>query len=388
MVTTTSSNNVHLGENQLLRPRFFQRQAVTARDLTAGQDYLHERLRRHNRFLHGCGVVCGLEVFLEPLSDAVPSVSITAGYALSPYGDEIYLPEPKVLVLDCIEDISGDCYQIEPSSSGQRIYVAARFKEEEAKPVAPIPERCNFVLPCENSRYRAGIEIKCFDHLPPSCPPSPVNCDFVLEDLVQARSTAPLNADDVHGMFACPPSPEGPWVVLAGIDVDTEGGIAVDYDPRRFILSTHIMTEMLRCLFSTAPTRFQLYLDRADEFRWRLLVGFNEIIADSGEGFVTRDECNNELLRVRAEAAGAAIEDITAAGVDADPTRNDNRFQVYVDRAGEYRWRFLFGERQIVCDSGEGYETRRELDRDLRRVQTLAASTFIEDLAGHFPRTL
>ena len=380
-ITTTSVTD------QVQRPRFFQRQAVTAKDLTAGQEYLRERLRRHNRYLHGCGVVCGLEVFLETPIGEVPAVAITSGYALSPQGDEIYVPAETVLELDCIENISGDCYQLDPTPSGQRVYVAARFKEVEVRPVAPIAERCNSVLPCEFSRFEASFEVKCFDHLPEGCAPREVNCDLVLEDLVQARSTAPLNRGDIHEMFACPPEAEGPWVVLAGLDVDSEGGISVDYAPRNQVLSTQIMTEMLRCLFSTAPTRFQLYLDRANEYRWRLLVGFNEIIADSGEGFETRDECNNELLLVRAEAPGAAIEDITAGDVEADPSRTDPRFQVYVDNALEYRWRFLIGGSQIVGDSGEGYATRREMDRDLRRVQTLAASTFIEDLAGHFPRT-
>lgn len=387
MATSTSSTTGISGVDQLLRPRFFQRQAITARDLAAGQDYLAERLRRHNRFLHGCGVVCGLEVFLEPPAAGVPSVAITAGYAISPQGDEIYVPNETVLALDCVENISGDCYQLDPTPSGQRVYLAARFKEDEVRPVAPIPERCNSVLPCEFSRFQSGYEIKCFDHLPPSCAPPPMaNCDMVLEDLLQSRSTAPITRDDVNSLFACPDEPDGPWVVLACLDVDGAGGIAVDYSPRSFVLSTRSMTEMLRCLFSTAPTRFQLYLDRADEYRWRLLVGFNEIIADSGEGFETRDECNNELLLVRAEAPAAAIEDITAENVEADTSRDDPRFQVYVDLAGEYRWRFLIGERQIVGDSGEGYVTRRELDRDLRRVQTQAASTFIEDLAGHFPR--
>ena len=35
------------------------------------------------------------------------------------------------------------------------------------------------------------------------------------------------------------------------------------------------------------------------------------------------------------------------------------RFEVYRDKAGEYRWRLLASNRQVVADSGEGY-TRRE----------------------------
>lgn len=35
------------------------------------------------------------------------------------------------------------------------------------------------------------------------------------------------------------------------------------------------------------------------------------------------------------------------------------RFEVYRDKAGEYRWRLLAVNGQIAADSGEGY-TRRE----------------------------
>ena len=59
MVMNNNSNG-NTGAGQLLRPRYFPRQMVTAADLTADQEYFRDRLRRHNRLLHGCGVICGL----------------------------------------------------------------------------------------------------------------------------------------------------------------------------------------------------------------------------------------------------------------------------------------------------------------------------------------
>jgi uncharacterized protein YegP (UPF0339 family) len=35
-------------------------------------------------------------------------------------------------------------------------------------------------------------------------------------------------------------------------------------------------------------------------------------------------------------------------------------FHVYKDAAGEWRWRLIAGNKQIVADSGEGYEHRRD----------------------------
>jgi uncharacterized protein YegP (UPF0339 family) len=36
---------------------------------------------------------------------------------------------------------------------------------------------------------------------------------------------------------------------------------------------------------------------------------------------------------------------------------NPTRFVTYMDRRGEYRWRFIAGNGRILADSGEGYTT-------------------------------
>ena len=40
-------------------PRYFARQMITPEDLGSGVHYLRERMRRHNRALHGWGMVPG-----------------------------------------------------------------------------------------------------------------------------------------------------------------------------------------------------------------------------------------------------------------------------------------------------------------------------------------
>ena len=47
-------------------PRYYPRQLITPDDLTLEQNYFRDRLRRHNRLLHGWGVVCGALVCPEP----------------------------------------------------------------------------------------------------------------------------------------------------------------------------------------------------------------------------------------------------------------------------------------------------------------------------------
>lgn len=73
----------------LVRPNYFDRQQLAAADLNAEQQYFRERLRRHNRFLHGWGVVSGAEV----TEGGTPGVlHVSEGYVVTPHGDEIYIP--------------------------------------------------------------------------------------------------------------------------------------------------------------------------------------------------------------------------------------------------------------------------------------------------------
>ena len=48
-----------------------------------------------------------------------------------------------------------------------------------------------------------------------------------------------------------------------------------------------------------ARTSFELYRDRADETRWRLRAANGRIIADSGQGYVDRDDALHGIELVR-----------------------------------------------------------------------------------------
>lgn len=56
---------------------------------------------------------------------------------------------------------------------------------------------------------------------------------------------------------------------------------------------------------------FELYKDRAGEYRWRLRHENGQIIADSGEGYTTKAGAMNGIESVKENAAGAPIEDQT-----------------------------------------------------------------------------
>jgi hypothetical protein len=121
----------------LERPRYFAGRLLTPEDLADEQDYFRERLRRHNRLLHGWGIVSGLEV--EPAGSC--TVTISPGYALDPSGEEIVVPEPTrhdVCKAGLVEGATG--------------YLAVRYAEEDLAPVATEGA-------AEATRIREGFEL-------------------------------------------------------------------------------------------------------------------------------------------------------------------------------------------------------------------------------------
>lgn len=80
---------------QLERPNYFHGKLLTAADFAEEQHYHLERSRRSNRFLHGWGIVSGLNVTIEN-SD---TVVVAPGLALDCAGNEIVLATPVRVTL-------------------------------------------------------------------------------------------------------------------------------------------------------------------------------------------------------------------------------------------------------------------------------------------------
>jgi len=207
-------------------PRYFPGQSIGAGELTLEQDYFRNKLRRHNRLLHGWGVVCGARVCPVIGDNNEPErwkVVIKSGYILGPYGDEITLDRPICFDLrtrcesgatgeTCVERADpwcGDVY-VRPEQSNT-VWVAVRYKELLARRVRVQPMGCGCDdAACEYSRRRDGYEICTLDHCPESHknPPDP---DQLMETLAAVRE--------------CPPCPEEPWVVLAKVTLGDNGTI-------------------------------------------------------------------------------------------------------------------------------------------------------------------
>jgi hypothetical protein len=234
-------------DSGLLRPRYFARQLLTEHDMKAEQDYFREKQRRHNRFLHGWGCVCGLEVVPASTVAAPFRVRIESGYALGPFGDEIFLADSFFLDLaQCGPGTATD--PCEPSvlrrptsATGQQVFVVIRYAECLARPVRVMPAGCACdEEACEYSRIRDSFQIECLTELPPSHQPPP----------------GPTLCETIQGQHlpVCPPCPTEPWVVLAQIELpaspttEVTAAMIDNFTFRRQVFSTAVLQEQLiRC---------------------------------------------------------------------------------------------------------------------------------------------
>jgi len=112
------------------------------------------------------------------------------------------------------------------------------------------------------------------------------------------------------------------------------------------------------------PTAFEVYRDAADEWRWRLIHRNGEILADGGEGYASRTNAQDGIERVRETAA------------------DEDAFEIFEDSAGEYRWRLVASNDEIIADGGEGFASERGARDSIGRVREYAGEASALDYRG------
>ena len=88
-------------------------------------------------------------------------------------------------------------------------------------------------------------------------------------------------------------------------------------------------------------------------YKFNLKAGNGQVIATS-EIYDSESGCKNGVDSVKKNAPIAPVEDQTVDGFAAEKCP---KFEVYKDKAGEFRFRLKAGNGQIIA-TGEGYTTR------------------------------
>lgn len=81
---------------------------------------------------------------------------------------------------------------------------------------------------------------------------------------------------------------------------------------------------------------------------------------------------------------GSSLSLVADSETDSEPAADQqrertSRFEVYEDRADEWRWRLVHWNGNIIADSGEGYASRSNAKRAVRGVMRSVPTATIED---------
>ena len=116
-----------------------------------------------------------------------------------------------------------------------------------------------------------------------------------------------------------------------------------------------------RDLLADDAADLELTWDENAGYRWELRTNDGRLTAQSARRFDTERSARDSFARAQAYAPVADLLDIGRAA-----------FELYVDRAGEHRWRLRHRNGNVLLDSGQGYATRAGARDGIERVRRYA----------------
>ena len=388
----------------LERVRYFAGQLLTPDDMRLEEEYFRHRLRRHNRFLHGWGVVCGARV--KPHPESKPwTVIIEPGYVLDPHGNEILIDQEVEVDVRCEEDPCA--HQLDPWCSdvrterqpGRPLYIAVCYEECMARPVRVQMKGCGCDdAECEYSRVRDSFKVKVLIE-----PPYGFPCCRLRPRLQDSPFFCPPS-----GIRNCPPCPPDPCVGLATVfPQDRNGNVAVDNGGRRHAITfaNQSLCCPTRALGGRTTQRVIAYpstevVSLADPedippdtspFLWRTLTGDRilfpltiEVPPEGSAESLLEAEGDREFYHPAAGGTFTLRNLFAAAGVQPEEKIESREALLRrlesepIDLGGYLSTRDMLAELIVP-------EARQEIDRRGAKLETLASDLKAKDISGVTP---
>ena len=109
--------------------------------------------------------------------------------------------------------------------------------------------------------------------------------------------------------------------------------------------------------------------------KFDMKAGNGEVIATS-EVYSSEEPCRKGIASVQKNAPVAAVEDQTVDGFVAE---KHPKFEIYVDKAGEFRFRLKATNGQIIAVS-EGYKAKTSCVNGIESVKKNAPEASVEEV--------
>jgi hypothetical protein len=179
-----------------MRPNYTAGALLSARDLNDEQSYRVDRFRRHDRFAHGTGIVCGLRVFAAPERRTPWTIEVCPGYAVGPCGDEIEVPSRvKVDIRDFLWS-----RPILNGVAARGAFVGLRYSGDEDHAAGAVG--CGCGCGCATHHGESATHLH----------------DGYAIEIVWSFDLTGIVFDLCKGDPApCPPTPSSPYVILAAV---------------------------------------------------------------------------------------------------------------------------------------------------------------------------
>jgi uncharacterized protein YegP (UPF0339 family) len=110
------------------------------------------------------------------------------------------------------------------------------------------------------------------------------------------------------------------------------------------------------------PMTFEIYTDKASEFRWRLRDGDNKILATSGQGYSKKADCKDMVDKF--------VKDISAYNLEVYESEK---------KKGEFWWHIKAKNGQIVGASNGGYKSKADAEKVVDEVKKEVKDAKVDD---------
>jgi uncharacterized protein YegP (UPF0339 family) len=110
------------------------------------------------------------------------------------------------------------------------------------------------------------------------------------------------------------------------------------------------------------PMTFEIYADKASEFRWRLKDGDDKILATSGQGYSKKADCKDMVDKF--------VKDISAYNLEVYESES---------KKGDFRWHIKAKNGQIVGASSGAFKTKADAEKATEEVKKGAKDAKVDD---------